>query len=213
MNAPVIRITNTRPHDAPILAAMQKTIFPNLAAEEHLTEAQYRRHLEVFPEGQFVVLDDSQGERVIGSTTTLRLNFDFNGKFPSFMESIDNGWLGTHRPDGEWLYGADMMVHPDYRRRGIARQLYETRQALVRRLGLRGQVVAGMIPNYHTVADSYSIEEYITQVVAGTLTDPTLTAQLKIGMRYVKPLYNYLHDASSGNACALLIWDNPDLGR
>ncbi len=202
-----IVITNTRPEHAPALAALQKIAFLALDPDEHLIEAQYRRHLDIFPDGQFVALD---GDRAVGSTTTLRLNFDFDQPQHSFSAIIDHGWLGTHDPHGEWLYGADVMVHPDYRRRGIARQLYEARHALVRRRGLRGQIAGGMIPNYHRYAQQHTIEEYINRVVAGDLTDPTLTTQLKIGFRYIEPLYDYLHDESSGNACALIVWDNPE---
>jgi GNAT superfamily N-acetyltransferase len=203
-----IVISNTRPEYAPALAAMQKISFPTLAPEEYLTEPQYRRYLEIYPQGQFVALD---GDRVVGSTTTLRVNFDFEHIDHTFSDITDSGWLGTHNPKGEWLYGADMMVHLDYRRRGIARQLYAARQDLVQREGIRGQLVAGMIPGYHAYADRLSIAEYMNKVVAGTLTDPTLSAQLKIGFRYIAPLLNYLHDPTSGNASALIVWDNPDL--
>src|SRR5260221_12698367 len=103
---------------------MQKIVFPTLAPEEHLTESQYRRHLKIYPQGQFVALDTGDG-RVVGSTTTLKINFDFDHVQHTFADAIDHGWLGTHKPDGQWLYGADIMVHPDYRRRGIERQLYE----------------------------------------------------------------------------------------
>ena len=189
---------------------MQKLAFPNLHADELLTEAMYHRHLEIFPDGQFVALD---GDRPAGSTTTLRVDYDFSLPDRKFMDMIDGGWLGTHQPDGEWLYGADVMVHPEYRRRGIARQLYEARAALVRRLGLRGQVAAGMIPGYHRYADQQTVEEYSAKVVAGELTDPTLSAQLKIGFRFVRVIHDYLHDPTSGNASALIVWDNDQLTR
>jgi len=53
-----------------------------------MTEAQYKRHIEIFPEGQMVVLD---GDQVIASTT---LCFKITTKgHHTFLEiSIIYGW-------------------------------------------------------------------------------------------------------------------------
>src|SRR5262249_58579012 len=91
-------------------------------------------------DGQFVALD---GDRVVGATTTLRLHFDFDRVDHTFADLIQGGWLTSHQPDGDWLYGADVGIHPSYRRRGLATALYAARQETVWRLGLRGQVTAG----------------------------------------------------------------------
>ena len=103
--------------------------------------AHYRRHVELFPDGQFVALD---GDRVVGATTTLRLPFDFDHIDHTFADIIQGGWLTSHEPDGDWLYGADIGVQPGYRGRGIATALYAARQEAVWRLGLEGQVTGGM---------------------------------------------------------------------
>ena len=39
------------------LEALQRKVFPRLADAEIITAAHYRRHLAVFPEGQFVALE------------------------------------------------------------------------------------------------------------------------------------------------------------
>lgn len=57
------------PEHAKQQAELQEIVFPTLSAEELITEEKYKRHLEIFPEGQFIVLD---GDRVIASCTTLR---------------------------------------------------------------------------------------------------------------------------------------------
>lgn len=205
---PDIQITNTRPEHAAALGELQTIAFPNL--EERMTEAHFRRHIELFPDGQFVALDGNEENEPVASTTTFRINFDFAHPQHKFFEIIDNGWLSNHNPNGEWLYGGDMMVHPDYRGRGIAKQLYAARLALVKRLNLRGQIAGGMFPGYQRYADRYSVDEYVAKVVSGELNDPTLSMQLRMGFRYVLTLHDHLTDPSSGNAAALIVWDNDE---
>ena len=57
------------------LEALQRIVFPDLAEEELLHADQYRRHVEIFPEGQFVALD---GDKVVGATSTIRYHFDWD---------------------------------------------------------------------------------------------------------------------------------------
>jgi len=98
---------------------LQYKVFPNLAEEEILHADQYKKHLEIFPEGQFVALDD---EKVAGATTTMRYHYDIENPEPhTFSEIMGGGWLTTHEPDGEWLYGIDVSVDPSYRKMGIAK--------------------------------------------------------------------------------------------
>jgi GNAT superfamily N-acetyltransferase len=193
-----ITIVQTQPEHAEALAGLQAACFPGLPPEDYFTADHYRSHVRVFPEGQFVALADGQ---VVGATTTMRTHFD---PVPQhYIPFIGHNWLTTHEPDGVWLYGIDMSVHPDYRRRGIARRFYGERAALVRRLGLRGELVAGLLPGYDQHRDM-SIEAYAAAVVAGTLTDPTLTPQLRIGLRFVRLLYDYVTDSRSDNVATLL---------
>jgi GNAT superfamily N-acetyltransferase len=117
-----------------------------------------------------VVLD---GERVVAATSTVRLDFDFQHVDHTFRDVIQGGWLTSHQPAGEWPYGADMGVAPDYRRRGLGTALYAARQETVWRLGLKGQVTAGMIRDYGAVRDRMPAQEYLQAVVEGRVKDST----------------------------------------
>jgi GNAT superfamily N-acetyltransferase len=134
-------VIQTRPEHALKLETLQRACFPTLADAERFKAAHYLKHIELFPDGQFVALD---GDTVVGATTTARLHFDFDHISHTFADIIQGGWLTSHQPDGLWLYGADVGVDPAYCGRGIATALYAARQEAVWRLGLKGQVTAGM---------------------------------------------------------------------
>jgi GNAT superfamily N-acetyltransferase len=180
-------------------AELQLVVFPTLSEEELMTENHYKRHLEIFPEGQLIILD---GERVIGSSTAMRRNYQKGHH--TFLEISDNLWMGTHDPEGEWLYGLDISVHPDYRRKGLGRALYNMRQEIAKELGCKGQLTAGMPIGFDRLKNKMTIEEYCEALMIGEMIDPTVTAQKKCGFILIEPLYNYLNDPRSGNASILM---------
>ncbi|MFM9825678.1 GNAT family N-acetyltransferase [Flavobacterium sp.] len=182
-------------------AELQKIVFPTLSDEELMTEAQYKRHIEIFPEGQMIVLD---GDRVIAATTTLMQN---HHKEPhTFLEISDNLWLGTHDPKADWLYGLDVSVHPDYQGKGIGREIYNARQEVAKQMGTKGQMTAGMPIGFDKVKDKMTIAEYCDKLIKGEIIDPTVTAQTKCGFILVEPLFDYLDDPRSGNCSVLMYW-------
>jgi GNAT superfamily N-acetyltransferase len=187
----VIDIVRTRPEHADQLARLQEIIFPTLAPEQRFIAEHYLKHIELFPEGQFTAID---GVRVIGATTTIRLNFDFDHPDHTFADIIQGGWMTSHDPNGRWLYGADIGVHPDYRKRGIMRRLYRARQDTVHALGLEGQVTVGMPSGYGALKDQMTAEQYYAELAAGSRTDPTVSAQMRIGFELRGLIPNYIDD-------------------
>lgn len=189
------------PEHAKQQAQLQKIVYPTLSAAELITREKYLEHLVVFPEGQFVVLD---GEKVIASSTSFRQKF--NREKHSFLEISDNLWLGTHDDKGDWLYGLDVSVHPEYQRKGIGKELYNARQELAKSLGCKGQLTAGMPIGFDKFKDQMSIAEYCSKVIKGEIIDPTVTAQTKCGFELLEPLYDYLNDERCGDAAILMYW-------
>ncbi|NWF70750.1 MAG: GNAT family N-acetyltransferase [Chloroflexi bacterium] len=212
MATPQILISETRPEHCAALGDLQRLVFPTLTDDELFTAAKYQKHLELFPEGQFVALAIVAGREIpVGATSTYRTHFDFDHiEGHSFVEAIANGWLTNHVPDGDWLYGADVSVHPDYRRLGIASRLYDARRALVKRLNLRGEIAGGMLPGYDSYRAQYTIDQYVKAVARGEVKDPTLTAQLRNGFEARAVLYNYITDPRSDNHATLIVRANPE---
>lgn len=200
----MIQLSTTRPEHFAQLAAHQRLCFPGVSPEDWMNEADFAAQLQVFPEGQHLALD---GTRVVAQSSTLRLSAARVFAPHTYREITGANRFTTHDPDGEWLYGADMSVHPDYRGRRISSMLYDTRKALVRRLGLRGIVAGGALPGYHHYASQLSVERYIAEVVAGRLFDPTLTTQLRNGFVVRGILRGYLGGGDLVEDATLLVWE------
>ena len=197
-------VMQTRREHADQLEELQRICFPTLADAERFKAVHYRKHVDLFEDGQFVVLDN---DRVVGATTTIRLHFDFQHFDHTFSDIIQGGWLTSHQPDGDWLYGADIGVHPAYRRRGLAQALYAARQELVWALGLKGQVTAGMLSGYGAVKHRMTAEQYYEALVEGRLSDPTVSMQRRVGFELRGLIANYLQDPICGNYGVLTVLD------
>ena len=178
------------------------------------TEAQLASHLEVFPEGQMVVVEKPTA-RVAGMTSSLVVRWDDYAFGAEWREWTAGGYFTNHDPDsGRTLYGAEVMVDPALQRRGIGKRLYRARRELARRLGLRRIRAGARLRGYHRFAARLTPEQYTQAVVRGELRDATLSFQLREGFDVVAVLHSYLrHDPESRGYAALIEWLNPEVAR
>lgn len=202
------RVVRSAPEMAEELEAIQRAAFPTLAVSERITAAHYRAHIERFPEGQLAVV--TAAGRPVACSTDYRTTIDLDHVEHRYIDAVDHNWLGRHDPAGEWLYGADIGVLPEYRHRGLARRLYEARHALIRRLNLRGHVAGGLLRGYGKWKDRMEVAEYVARVVDGGLIDPTLTVQLRCGFHVHGIIQRYVDDPSCAGKAAFIVWRNPD---
>lgn len=208
-----IVIMTTQPEHAEQLERLQEIVFPTLAKDSLMRREHYLNHIRIFPEGQFVAiketrLPDEQG-KVIGMTTTIRYHLDLHDKH-TFNDVLDGGFLNTHQPDGDWLYGMDIGTHPDYRGMGIATYLYDARQETVIKLGLKGQYTYGMMSGYGELKTKMSAEEYYKLLLQGKLKDPTVSRQIKNGFKPYGLVPGYVEDPVCDGYCVLLIRINEE---
>lgn len=179
---------------------------------EHEQDVRWTRdhlesHLQQFAEGQLVAVI---GDQVVGSCSNLIVSFGKNPHRSHTWPGItDNGMFYCHDPFGDTLYGADTVVHPDFRRRGIGTALYEARADLVRRRNLKRIVLGGRLYDYHQRADEMSPEEYARRVEDGDLTDLVLTFQLNRGFTLKGVMPHYVKDPNSLDHATFLEWSNP----
>lgn len=202
-----IRIVNLTADLAPQCAALELEAFPHANAEDLLNEEDIKVYSQVFPEGFFVALDR---DRVAGQGAGIFLDFDFDHPQHTIAGITGEHQCANHNPAGEWYYGTDMVVHPDYRRRGIGARLYEVRKDLVRRYNKRGIIAGGHMPGYANHKAEMDTQTYLTKVKRGELYDSTLSFQMANGFRIVTILRDYIRDEVTNGDSALIVWDNPD---
>ena len=189
------------------LAELQRVAYPTLGAPESMRAEQFAAQYEMFPHGQFVSL--LKGE-VVGQGSGFFINFDFDHPEHSFSEICAGFYFTNHDPNGAYYYGADISVHPDFRRRGIGRRLYDARMGLVRRANRRGIVGGGLIPGYAAHRATLTPHQYVDKVLSGDLRDSTLSFQLSMNFQVRGLIPNYIEDSASDNWATLLVWENPE---
>lgn len=202
-----LRYGNLTEELAPQCAALELIAFPHADPEELLSEEDIRAYARTFPEGFFVCLD---GDRVVGQAGGIFLDFDFDSPQHTIAEITGEHQCGNHDPDGDWYYGTDMVVHPEYRRRGIGSRLYRLRQDLVRAHNKRGIIAGGHMPGFADHKHEMSAHEYVERVARREVYDPTLTFQMDNGFELEGALENYLADEATDNWSALIVWRNEE---
>lgn len=203
---PDVRVRQTASSDIPAVIELTRRVYPGSAP---WTERQLASHLAVFPEGQFVAVDEQSG-RVVGMAASLVVLWDDYEMNASWRDFTDLGMFTNHDPEhGRTLYGAEVMVDPEQQGRGIGGRLYAARRELVERLGLLRIRAGARLRGYGKHADRMTAEEYVERVVRNELCDPTLTFQLHRGFRVLDVVSGYLrHDPESLGYAAVIEWVN-----
>lgn len=162
--------------------------------------------LTVFPDGQLCVTMDG---KAVGFALTLIVSRESLGDSHTYAEVTGDYTFSTHDPNGDVLYGIDVMVHTDYRGIRIARRLYEGRKALCENLNLQAIIAGGRIPGYSEHSSRLTPQEYIERVVSRELHDPVLSFQLANNFHVRRLLTDYLASDNESKAYATqLEWNN-----
>lgn len=205
---PEVVVRNTRPEDFEQIIEMTRAVYH---ASPSWSAAQLISHLEVFPEGQFVAVEEGT-ERVLGMAASLIVSWDDYDMTTSWRDFTEHGTFRNHNPNGRTLYGAEVMVRPDEQGRGIGKKIYKARRALVRELGLLRIRAGARLCGYHLHADHLTAEQYVLRVMADDLSDPTLSFQISQGFVPLAVAPDYLHhDPESLGYAAVIEWLNPEV--
>jgi predicted amidohydrolase/ribosomal protein S18 acetylase RimI-like enzyme len=201
-----IRIRNTRLSDFPAIKRLMDRVYSQAGGA--WTREQFASQLSRFPEGQLCLLDRS---KVVAAIISLVVDYKKFGDFHSHTEITGDGYLTTHDPTGDTLYGVDVFVHPDYRGLRLGRRLYDARKELCRKLNLRRIIFGGRIPGYDKYADEMTPQQYIDLVKRREIYDPVLTFQLSNDFHVRRVITDYLPEDDESHGFAVISqWFNID---
>lgn len=199
-----------RPDDLPAAVALQRLAFPPPFNEEYHWDPEHLRgHIGLFPEGQFVA---AWRVGVVGTCSNTIISEESWQEHAGWYRTVGGPELNNFDRGGSTLYGLDITVHPDFRRRGIGRAFYNARFELIRSSGLKRYGTGCRIPDFRAFESLHpgtSVEQYAEEVVKGRAVDRTLTPLLRYGLRFLGVIRNYMPDYESNDAGALLEW-TPD---
>ncbi|MFT5196667.1 MAG: GNAT superfamily N-acetyltransferase [Candidatus Promineifilaceae bacterium] len=189
------------------VAELVDLCFPQMLAEDKYNEEDLKFMIGVFPEGTVIAMD---GAKVVGMGIGVFINIDFDHIPATENQLISTNEELKHNPDGDYYYGTDFCVHPDYRGRKIGRGIYDRRKEVIVRHNRKGFVAAAVLPGYADHKHELDIDTYLAKVVAGELFDPTLSMQLRNGFKFIRPIKDFFTYPKSDNWSALIIWENQE---
>ncbi|PIR20788.1 MAG: carbon-nitrogen hydrolase [Deltaproteobacteria bacterium CG11_big_fil_rev_8_21_14_0_20_47_16] len=200
-----LKIRRLEAKDFKAVAKLQEECFPGIGTWK---EDQFLSQLEQFPEGQICV---ELNKQIVASSSSLIVDFSHYTEWHNWKELSDNGFIRNHDPNGDTLYGIEIMVSPKYRGYKLARRLYIARKEIARAHNLAKIIIGGRIPGYGKRADKMSAREYVEKVLSKRLIDPVLTPQIANGFTLKGLIQNYFpSDSESRGYATFLEWVNLD---
>ncbi len=201
-----LTLRNTRQSDYPALREIMDIVYGHAGGA--WSREQFDSQLARFPEGQICIEDNG---KVIAAVISLIVDYKKYGDFHTHKQITGDGYLTTHDPTGDTLYGVDVFVHPDYRGLRLGRRLYEARKELCRKLNLRRIIFGGRIPGYDKYSDRLTPQQYIEEVKTREIYDQVLTFQLSNDFHVRRIITGYLPEDEESHGYAVISqWFNID---
>jgi predicted amidohydrolase/ribosomal protein S18 acetylase RimI-like enzyme len=204
---PRLVVRNARVKDIPQIRDLVNRVYAPLGMSGY-TSAMLRGQINNFPEGQFVAVYDG---KIVGYCATFIVGPDLALGPHTWREITAGGYASRHDPDGDYLYGMEVCVDPEYRGLRIGQRLYTERKKLAQAWGLKGIVYGGRLPTLAKRLHRFgTADAYVAEVSSGNQRDPVLTFQLRNGFEVIGLMPDYLpEDKASLGYGVHLLWRNP----
>lgn len=178
---------------------------------QHMSSSYWKEHqidklLKIFPEGQVVIKVNGH---VAGCALSIMVKQSSVEEPHTYKDITANYTFDNHAKYGDFLYGIDIFIKPEFRGLRLGRRLYDFRKELCENKNLKGIVFGGRMPNYHNYVNELTPKQYISKIKSKEIEDPVINFQLSNDFYPVRILKGYLEgDISSQEFALLLRWDN-----
>jgi predicted amidohydrolase/GNAT superfamily N-acetyltransferase len=203
-----LRLRNLRPDDYESMRSITGRVYAAMGGQfgGAMSREKFESMLTRFSEGQIGIEDRG---RIVAAALSLIVDYDRYGDAHSYGEITGDAYFTTHDPDGDVLYGAEVVVDPDYRSMRLGRRLYDARKELCKQLNLRAIIAGGRIPGYKDYAERMTPQQYVEAVRSKKAHDPVLSFQLSNDFQVRRVIRGYLPgDAASLDYATLIQWEN-----
>ncbi|MBN2428733.1 MAG: GNAT family N-acetyltransferase [Deltaproteobacteria bacterium] len=197
-------LRNLRTDDFPAVQEISAKVYKGLA--DQWTKKEIDSLIRRFGEGQICIEDNG---KPVAIALSIIIDFSLFGNNHTYRQITGNGSFKTHDAEGDYLYGIEVIVDPEYQGMRLGRRLYDARKELAVNLNLKGILIGGRIPGYQEYAKEMSAQQYILKVQKGELVDDALTFQLSNDFHVLNLLNNYwMEDRHSRGNAVLMEWLN-----
>lgn len=205
-----VELRNATPKDAKEIEALSDVVYGGKG--EGYTLKMIRGQIANFPDGQFVLVREDE---IVAYCATFIIDEKLALKPHTWDEITGHGFASRHDPNGDYLYGMEVLVSNEFRGRRLGQRLYNARKKLCQDLELKGIVFGGRMPGYIKATRKKkdpikSPHQYLEAVRARQLKDSVVNFQLRNGFEILGILNKYLpEDVESGGNATHMIWRNP----
>ena len=116
-----LALRNLRLDDYNDIKALMDTVYANVGGAWPYTN--YKAQVTTFPEGQICIEDKG---KVVAFAISVIVDYDQFGDKHSYDEITGDAYLTTHDPNGDVLYGVEVIVCPEYRGLRLGRTMTST---------------------------------------------------------------------------------------
>ena len=204
-SAPSLIVRNTLESDIDDIIKLCKKVYPNMTP---YTASMLLAQINNFQKGHFVAEYEGQ---IVGFCVSFIIDGETALSVHNWKEITGGGYASRHNPLGDYLYGMEVCVDPDFRGLRIGQRLYTKRKNLCRKLKLKGIVFGARMAELAKRAKKFKTpEEYLKAIKDKKIRDKTISFQIRNGFEILGVLENYLPgDAESQGYAVHMIWYNP----
>lgn len=208
-NKPKLYIRNATVRDVEAILTLARKVYRNMPT---YTDDMIRGHISNFSHGQFVAVYE---DKIVGYCATFMISGAIALQQHTWREITGDGFASRHDPQGDYLYGMEVCVDPEFRGKRIGQRFYNERKKLCQEKRLKGIVFGGRMPGLKKkIRTLKSAEAYLEQVGEKRLTDPVLNFQLRNEFEILGVLRDYLpSDKESMGQAAHMVWYNPQISH